>query len=219
MLALLFEVTPKPDAYQRYLDIAAGLRPALEKNEGFLFIDRFRSLVHSDTILSHSLWRDEAALAAWRTFEPHHHAQIRGREEIFLDYRIRIAQVVHEEMPGKAAWQPARLTSYRDPAAHVPRVIVIATSAGEPCGTVSGATPGTFESLNRPGEFLALYEVTDRDAALKLAGNLREHTAGGAALGSVRICEVERDYSMFDRHEAPQYYPPMPRADRTTVDR
>jgi heme-degrading monooxygenase HmoA len=219
MLALLFEVIPKPDAYQRYLDIAAGLRPALEKMEGFLFIDRFRSLADGGTILSHSLWRDEAALAAWRTFEPHHHAQARGREEIFLDYRIRIAQVVREELPGKPAWHPVRLTSYRDPAAHVPRVVVIAASTHVPCGTVSSAMPRTFESLNRPGEFLALYEVTDRDAALKLAGDLREHMPGEAALGSVRICEVERDYTMFDRHEAPQYYPPVPRTDRHTIER
>ena len=63
MLALLFEVTPKPDGTQRYLDIAGRLKPALEKHDGFLFIDRYRSLSRPDTILSHSLWRDEASLA------------------------------------------------------------------------------------------------------------------------------------------------------------
>ena len=38
MLALLFGVMPKTDRYQRYLDIASTLRPALEKHDGFLFI-------------------------------------------------------------------------------------------------------------------------------------------------------------------------------------
>src|SRR5450432_2078029 len=99
MLALLFEVTPKRDGYQRYLDIAAALRPALDKHDGFLFIDRYRSLSKPETILSHSLWRDEASLAAWRTFESHHHAQVAGRDHVFADYRLRIAQVVLERTP------------------------------------------------------------------------------------------------------------------------
>jgi len=33
------------------------------------------------------------------------------------------------------------------------------------------------------------------------------HTAGLTA----RVCEVERDYGMFDRTEAPQYHPPVAR--------
>src|SRR5258706_114401 len=117
MLALLFEVTPKPDGTQRYLDIAGRLKPALEKHDGFLFIDRYRSLSRPDTILSHSLWRDEAALAAWRAFEPHHHAQLAGREKVFADYRLRIADVVCSRTPGKADWRPERLSSYNEPAA------------------------------------------------------------------------------------------------------
>src|SRR5690606_22865179 len=91
----LFEVVPKPAEYQRYLDIAAGLRPALERQDGFLFIDRFRCLGREGTILSHSLWRDEAALAAWRGYAPHRGAQAAGREGIFTDYRIRVGTVVH----------------------------------------------------------------------------------------------------------------------------
>ncbi len=40
MIGLFFEVTPRPGHDQAYFDIAAGLRPQLEKNPGFLFIDR-----------------------------------------------------------------------------------------------------------------------------------------------------------------------------------
>jgi quinol monooxygenase YgiN len=41
-LALLFEVTPKPEAFDEYLAIATLFRPALDKSDGCLFIDRFR---------------------------------------------------------------------------------------------------------------------------------------------------------------------------------
>ena len=44
MIAVIFEVWPKPDQRQRYLDIAAELRPLLEKIDGFLSIERFESL-------------------------------------------------------------------------------------------------------------------------------------------------------------------------------
>lgn len=210
MLALLFEVTPKSDGYQRYLDIAATLRPALEKHDGFLFIDRYRSLSRSETILSHSLWRDEASLAAWRTFEPHHHAQVAGREQVFADYRLRIADVVFARTPQTADWRPTRPSSYNEPAARPPRHIVVATSSETP----SGREPTErFESLNRPGEFLSLYEVDNFETGMLQIAALTDSILSGAASESTsfRLCEVERDYGMFERREAPQYYRPIRR--------
>ena len=205
MLALLFEVTPKRDGYQRYLDMAAALRPALDAHDGFLFIDRYRSLSNPDVILSHSLWRDEASLAAWRTFEQHHHAQVAGREHVFADYRLRIADVVLARTLDAGDWKPSRRSSYNDPGAHPPRYVVIAASRGNPFGEASDQ----FESLNRPNEFLSLYDAGDFEAARmlleSLAGPKRDETT------SVRVCEVERDYGMFDRREAPQYYRPVSR--------
>jgi heme-degrading monooxygenase HmoA len=202
MLALLFEVTPKPDGYQRYLDIAASLRPALDKHDGLLFIDRYRSLSRPGTILSHSLWRDEASMAAWRTFAQHHHAQVAGREHVFADYRLRIADVVLARTPEAGDWRPLHASSYRDPAARPPRHVVIAASRGAPC---AGEASDRFESLNRPHEYLALYDAGDFAAAEALL----EALAKTPETTSVRLCELERDYGMFDRREAPQYYPPV----------
>ena len=206
MLALLFEVTPKPDAYQRYLDIAASLRPALDKHDGLLFIDRYRSLTRPGTILSHSLWRDEASMAAWRTFEKHNHAQIAGREHVFADYRLRIADVVLARVPDAGDWRRPRPSSYRDPAARPPRHVVIAASRGAPC---AGEASDRFESLNWPNEYLALYDAGDLRAAESLLESLGK-TMPGVTTTSLRLCELERDYGMFDRREAPQYYPPVP---------
>jgi heme-degrading monooxygenase HmoA len=210
MLALLFEVTPKRDGYQRYLDIAASLRPALDKHDGFLFIDRYRSLSKPETILSHSLWRDEASLAAWRTLESHHHAQVAGREHVFADYRLRIAHVVLERTSTPSDRQPSRPSSYNDPVAHPPRHVVIAASRETP-GV--GEASDRFESLNRPNQFLSLYDAGDLEAATLLFESFADPKPGAAASKStdVRLCEVERDYGMFDRREAPQYYRPVSR--------
>jgi|HubBroStandDraft_1064217.scaffolds.fasta_scaffold122382_2 heme-degrading monooxygenase HmoA len=210
MLALLFEVTPKPDFYQRYLDIAAALRPALDRHDGFLFIDRYRNMSKPETILSHSLWRDEASLAAWRTYEAHHDAQIAGREHVFADYRLRIADVVLARTPDARDWRPSRPSSYNAPDARPPRHIVIATSQG---ALGAGTASDRFESLNRPDQYLALYDTDDFATATSLLEQLTSSTPGNtvAATISVRVCEVERDYGMFDRREAPQYYRPVAR--------
>jgi hypothetical protein len=52
MIGLFFEVMPRPGHEQAYLDIAAGLRPELDKNPGLLFIDRFKSLMWQRIVLS-----------------------------------------------------------------------------------------------------------------------------------------------------------------------
>ena len=44
MIAVIFEVIPAPGRKQEYLDLAAALRPQLEKQDGFISIERFASL-------------------------------------------------------------------------------------------------------------------------------------------------------------------------------
>ena len=96
MFAVIFEVQPKPGRAQDYLDIAARLRPELEKVDGFLSIERFQSLTTEGKYLSLSFWRDEAAVRRWRAHAEHHAAQAKGRAEIFADYRIRVAEVARD---------------------------------------------------------------------------------------------------------------------------
>src|SRR3981081_3680825 len=62
MYAVIFEVEPAPGRRQEYLDIAAQLRPELEKVDGFISVERFQSLTQEGKILSLSFWRDEAAV-------------------------------------------------------------------------------------------------------------------------------------------------------------
>lgn len=96
MIAVIFEVRPHADGKQRYLDIAAALRPLLDEVDGFISIERFQSLSDPDKLLSLSFFRDEAAIAQWRLLEAHRTAQAAGRGTLFADYRLRIAQVVRD---------------------------------------------------------------------------------------------------------------------------
>lgn len=96
MIAVIFEVVPAPGRRQDYLDIAAGLRPELEKMDGFISIERFESLTNPGKVLSLSIWRDEEAVKRWREFEGHRVAQAKGRAGIFADYRLRVASVIRD---------------------------------------------------------------------------------------------------------------------------
>ncbi len=93
MYAVIFEVTPNPARAQEYFDLAAELRPDLEKIDGFISIERFQSLANQERYVSLSFWRDEAAITEWRGHLGHQAAQDAGKAGIFKDFRIRVAKV------------------------------------------------------------------------------------------------------------------------------
>lgn len=96
MIAVIFEVWPKGDRRDAYLDLAAALRPHLAEIDGFLGVERFESLTEPGKLLSLSFWRDEAALTAWRQLAEHRAAQSAGRHRMFQDYRLRVAGVIRD---------------------------------------------------------------------------------------------------------------------------
>ncbi|MGY4395798.1 heme-degrading monooxygenase HmoA [Sphingomonas sp. UYAg733] len=96
MIAVIFEVWPAAGERDHYLDLAAKLRPVLEKIDGFVSIERFQSLSDPDKLLSLSFWRDEAAVTEWRNQPAHRATQAKGRETVFTDYRLRIAGVARD---------------------------------------------------------------------------------------------------------------------------
>lgn len=93
MIAVIFEVVPAPGCRQRYLDLAAALKPALGGVDGFISVERFQSLSDPARMLSLSFFRDEQAVLAWRTTTDHRATQALGRAGIFSDYRLRVANV------------------------------------------------------------------------------------------------------------------------------
>jgi len=96
MIAVIFEFTPDPDRNERYFELAGKLREAVEAADGFISIERFQSLADENKFVSISFWRDREAVDAWYRVPSHRDAQDEGREGIFRDYRIRVAEVFRD---------------------------------------------------------------------------------------------------------------------------
>ena len=107
MIAVIFEVVPRDGAKDAYLAAAASLRPLLEKIDGFISIERFESLSQPGKLLSLSFWRDEDAVRQWRNLDAHRRVQRAGRDEIFADYRLRVAGVLRDYGMEDRAQAPA----------------------------------------------------------------------------------------------------------------
>ncbi len=96
MIAVIFEVKPKNEGIEEYLKIASQLREFLENREGFISIERFKSLTEENKILSLSFWKDEISIEKWRNLLEHRVAQKKGKERLFQSYRIRVAKVMRD---------------------------------------------------------------------------------------------------------------------------
>jgi heme-degrading monooxygenase HmoA len=96
MIAIIFEVEPVAEHRDAYLDIAARLKPELEKIDGFISVERFQSITNPGKMLSLSFFRDEQAVQAWRNLATHRRAQEAGRGGLFANYRLRVASVLRD---------------------------------------------------------------------------------------------------------------------------
>lgn len=207
MITQFFEVQTRSGHRDQYLDLAASLKPDLTAMGGCLFIDRFASLTRENLLLSYQVWQDEGAMTAWRVHGYHHKVQTIGREKVFSDYRIRIAQIIHEERPGKPVWQPERRTPYNDPARRPATFVLVAESKHAELRVPTEWKHDDFKSVYRDGIFAHLIDVPDQQAGVELGRQLMKDPT----TEYFRIVEVMRDYGMYDRTEAPQYYPPVER--------
>lgn len=96
MLAVIFEVWPAEGRSDDYFQLAMSLKSELEKIDGFISVERFESVTEPGKFLSLSFWRDEDAVNAWYGHTGHSGAQDQGRDGIFRDYRIRVANVIRD---------------------------------------------------------------------------------------------------------------------------
>ena len=96
MFAVIFEVELEKDYAHEYFDLATELRPELEIIDGFISVERYSSMYNEDKYLSISFWRDENALNQWREHLGHREAQKKGLNNIFRNYRIRVAEVIRD---------------------------------------------------------------------------------------------------------------------------
>src|SRR3954447_17513689 len=94
MFAVIFEVQPKSDRWNQYLELAGQLRPELVRIDGFIDNERYKSRRTEGRLLSLSTWADEKAVIRWRTHAMHHGVQEKGRFEVFADYHLRVGEIV-----------------------------------------------------------------------------------------------------------------------------
>jgi heme-degrading monooxygenase HmoA len=214
MFAVLFEVQPKSEKWDAYLGIAKMLKPELEAIDGFVENIRYRSLTREGWLLSLSTWRDEKALVRWRTRATHHGAQERGRFEIFGDYHLRVGELAETGSAERAdetevgAGTVVTLIDAKRPAERVKDTAPeqLAASLGLRVDAPGLVAWDVFDAVLNPGDVILLMTSRDQKAADALAREILP--SDGTRLQHVRIL---RDYGMFDRREAPQYYPEVER--------
>lgn len=218
MFSVLFEVHPKTAQWDAYLGNAKALRPELEQVEGFVDNIRYRSLTREGWILSLSGWRDEKAVVRWRTAMRHHDVQEKARAEILLDYHLRVGQVTEDtRVPEGQAIREQRLDETE--AGEGTTVTLIDSrrpadwvnqTAPEDVARWLGLAPkapglvswDVFDAVLTPGDIIVMITWRDRAAAENF-----EHDLTMSTDRRHRRIRVVRDYGMFDRREAPQYYP------------
>jgi heme-degrading monooxygenase HmoA len=192
MFAVIFEVNPRPAAWDQYLAHAATLRPELLAIDGFITNERYASLGRPGWLVSLSIWRDEKALIRWRTHALHHDIQGKGRSSVFADYHLRVGEIVADS----AAAEPLPQQRFDATEVAAAKAVSVTERALEPGAPLPGAD--SFDSITRPGDGLYLRSWPDVTAA---EAGVRSTT------GRHRIVRVIRDYGMFARAEAPQYFP------------
>ena len=226
MFAVIFELQPKPEKFDEYLALAKYLKPKLEAMDGFIDIDRFSSRHTKGHLLSLSSWRDEKAIVRWRTQAEHHAVQEKGRFEVFEDYHLRVGEITVDTAVGEGL-EEQRFDATEAGEAKVVTITEVVLRADHALGAEVdrlGAYLGlrtssdglidqqAFESIYHSGKFLLLAAWRGADAAKSWLPTRRD-----AAISlRHRHVRIVRDYGMFDRREAPQFFPEVKQVGRET---
>ncbi len=226
MFIIVFEVLPAPGRKDAYLNLAGHLRPMLDTMDGFISVERFESRQRPGWVLSLSTWRDEKSVVRWRVCGEHHRVQTMGRGGIFSDYRLRVGEITADDQPPAGhTVREQRLDATEVGAAKAMTIGEWTPEAGGPtsltseaiaeaAGVEAAAGPvahDIFDSIYTPGRAVLLASWATPAEADAFEGG---HLSGTARRR--RSLRVIRDYGMFDRREAPQFYPDV-RADQLAV--
>lgn len=105
-ILVLFEVKPAKAGMQKYLGLAAMLKPMLAGFEGFIRSERFSSLNEDGKLLSMNVWTDEAAVERWRNVMQHRMSQKEGRDKLFESYKITVCSEIRSYTDTERAQAP-----------------------------------------------------------------------------------------------------------------
>jgi heme-degrading monooxygenase HmoA len=217
MFCGMLEVNPKSDQINTYFGMAKMLRPELEKIDGFIENARYTSLTRAEWILSLSSWRDEKSLVRWSVESHHHKIMQTARDRIFADYSMHIGEFISDtRLPAGQTLLQQRLDGTETGIGKAITLLdaqresewvkqagadAVAKSLGFDPGASGAVTWDVFDAIAAPGDVIALVKWGDLAAAEAFA-----RTATLPESVRLRNIRVVRDYGMFDRREAPQYF-------------
>jgi len=217
MFSAMLEVNPLAEQFDLYLSMAKMLRPELEQIVGFIDNSRYASLTREGWLLSLSSWQDEKALIRWRTTAKHHQVQQAARDRVFADYRLRIGQTVRDTRwpAGRGAFEQRQDVTETGVGKAVTLLSAtrehewVKQAGAEAVGKSLGFDPAAsglvawdvFDALLAPGDVIAVLTWSDLEAAEAFEGATKLPESV-----ELRHIRVLREYGMFDRREAPQYF-------------
>ena len=188
--AVFFDVLPKKGFADAYFGMAAGLKSIVEMNPGFISVERFENLEQAGWYLSYSQWVDEKALGSWRCQHDHHEAQVCGRNLVLEDYRLRV---------GSTFLDGSSVSNKSCMLALVGNFEQVQMEAGRTQKSLGKASK-LFKGVMNPERGIALFDL-DAVSTLKVKNSIANHE-----LINLGVYEVQRDYGMFDRAQAPSVF-------------
>jgi heme-degrading monooxygenase HmoA len=218
VFSVIFEVKPHNERFDEYLGLGKQLKPVLEQVDGFIDNERFESRRHPGLLLSHSAWRDEKSVIRWRTTGEHHRVQEQGRDKILQDYHLRVGEITADsDLPGDVRLHEQRFDETETGAAKCVTLTEIVPRDGTEFGSIARLlaalgleVPGgglvdhdLFSSIYNPGKLALLVSWHDAETARRWTPVKPDETETLRH----RHIRIVRDYGMFDRREAPQFYP------------
>ena len=185
--AVFFDVLPKKGFVDAYFGMAAGLKSMVEKVPGFISVERFENLEQAGWYLSFSQWQDEKALSSWRCHHDHHEAQVCGRNLVLEDYRLRVASEQNNQSDKSCIL--SLVGDFEE-----------VEIAAEKARAEFGLEARLFKGVINPARGISLLDC-DFDH-----GSKAKKILATKHLTKIGIFEIQRDYGMFDRTQAPSVF-------------
>jgi len=190
---VFFDVLPKNGFADAYFSLASGLKKTLEEILGFRSVVRFENQDNPGWFLSFSEWDSEDSLSNWRCQQDHRQAQICGRNLIFDDYRIRVGSLELENTESVNFSSKNYIISITGAFTDMQLAI-------DQIKKFTNTKTRLFRAVENPKKAIALIDA-DQITALKYK-KMSEYQIPG----SISVFEINRDYGMFNRAQAPNFY-------------
>ncbi|ODU06218.1 MAG: hypothetical protein ABS81_05205 [Pseudonocardia sp. SCN 72-86] len=221
MFAVLFEAHARPERQDAYPQLTTLLDDNLRENTGLVDHELHRSVIRPGWMLSLSTWEDEKALVRWRTHPNHQLAQAKGRNEIFVDYTVRTGELTQDSgAPGDGRLREQRFDETAS-GAGTNVVLVGPLTPKHPPATYDASEIASHLGIDLEADGLTSWDVYEpvEDPGVLLARTVWRDQAAAAEFESAAVfpgnprfrrIRIVRYYSMYNRTEAPQYYPDHP---------